>query len=363
MAEAKKIRNATEREAFLTKKRAAHFKKFPILARYQELMGNTSAELKDLIELMPIMPYAHYNLSMLAKKQGVSIEEIFSDKLTPNKISILSSKQIRENHLSAQDHAGECFAKKRKSHGLFSDSDIFIWVRKELDPMTQLYTAGHEVIHYHQIEETTRMEANALSNGAIAQAYFLNFYGNFLGISNASLEGLSLDIAVERQPLYGLADRMIPHFFSKVVTEVRMAINSSRETYDKMLDKYGSLFGYMMPNSSQVRVKALQEILPALENAKNIRFAKELGLNVSWDEVRSAVPSANNAQVKALTPKIERAIATAAVDYEALIAIGNHQFYGVSFGYKIPAKETLRLRPILGVVSLGNSYNQTQQQQ
>jgi hypothetical protein len=45
------------------------------------------------------------------------------------------------------------------------------------------------------------------------------------------------------------------------------------------------------------------------------------------------------------------------------IAIGNHQFYGVSFGYKIPAKETLRLRPILGVVSLGNSYNQTQQQQ
>lgn len=363
LAEAKSIRNSTEKEKFLAKKRTAHFKKFPILARYQELMNSSTASVQELIELMPIMPYAHYNLTMFAKKQGVSLEEIFSDKLTPNKISILSGKLIRENHLSAQDHAGECFAKKRKSHGLFSDSDIFIWVRKELDPMTQIYTAGHEVIHYHQIEETTRMEAQALSNGAIAQANFLNFYGNFLGISNASLEGLSLDIAVERQPLYGLADRMVPHFFSDVVTEVRTAINSSRETYDAMLDKYGSLFGYMMPNSSQVRVKALQEILPALENAKNIRFAKELGLDVAWDEIRSALPSANNAQVKALTPKIERAIGAAKVDYEALIAIGNHQFYGVSFGYKIPAKETLRLRPILGVVSLGNSYNQTQQQQ
>jgi len=312
---------------------------------------------------MPVMPYAHYNLTQFAKLQGTALRDVFADKLTPNKISILASKEIRENHLSAQEHAGECFAKKRKSHGLFSDSDIFIWVRKELDPLTQIYTAGHEVIHYHQIEETTRMEAQALSDGAIAQAYFLNFYGNFLGVSNASLENLSLDIAVERQPLYGLADRMVPHFFSEVVSEIRTSINQGGEAYNNVLNKYGSLFGYMMPNSAQVRVKALQEILPALENAKNIRFAKELGLLVDWDEVRSALPAANDAQVKMYAPKIERAIKSAKIDYQALIAIGNHQFYGVSFGQKIPARETLRLRPILGVVSLGSSYNQTQQQQ
>ncbi len=363
MAEAKKIKNTDEKNKFINRKRVAHFKKFPILSRYQQLINSTDSSLSDLIELMPVMPYAHYNLTQLAAKQGLKIEELFASSLKPNRISLLSSQKIRENHLSAQEHAGECFAKKRKSHGLFSDSDIFIWVRKELDPLTQIYTAGHEVIHYHQIEETTRMEAQALSDGAIAQAYFLNFYGNFLGISNASLENLSVDISVERQPLYGLADRMVPHFYSGLVTEVRTAINSSREAYESMLNKYGSLFGYMMPNSTQVRVKALQEILPALENAKNIRFAKELGLDVSWDEVRSALPSANEAQLKALAPKIEKGIKTAGVDYEALIAIGNHQFHGVSFGYKIPARETLKLRPILGVVSLGNSYNQTQQQQ
>jgi hypothetical protein len=284
---------------------------------------------------MPAMPYAKYNLEMFAKKQGLSLGEIFTNELTPNKISILSTQQIRENHLSAQDHAGECFAKKRKSHGLFSDSDIFIWMRKELDPLTLIYTAGHEVIHYHQIEETTRSEAKALSDGAIAQAYFLNFYGNFLGVSAASLEGLSVDISVERQPLYGLADRIVPHFFTPLMTEIRKGINESKEKYDSILNKYGSLFGYMMPNSNQVKVKALQEVIPALENAKNIRFAKELGLEISWDETKSALPSANEAQIKAYGPKIMQALKQANPDFEILTIIGNHQFYGVSFARKL----------------------------
>ncbi len=360
--ESKKLQGP-KRAAFLAKKREAHFAKHPAVARMNEVINSKRAGVKDLIDLMPAMPYAKFNLEMFAKKQGLSLEDIFTNELTPNKISILSTKQIRENHLSAQDHAGECFAKKRKSHGLFSDSDIFIWIRKELDPMTQIYTAGHEVIHYHQIEETTKSEAKALSDGAIAQAYFLNFYGNFLGVSAASLEGLSVDISVERQPLYGLADRIVPHFFSPLMTEIRTGINKSRDAYDTVLNKYGSLFGYMMPNSNQVKVKALQEIIPALENAKNILFAKELGLEISWDEVRSAIPSANNAQVKTFGPKIMRAVKKALPDYEALSIIGNHQFYGVSFARKLDISRSITLRPILSTISLGNSYNQTQQQQ
>lgn len=361
-AEAKKL-DASKRASFLAKKREAHFRAFPFLARMNEIMGSNKVTVSELIELMPAMPYAKYNLEMFAKKQGCSLEDIFSKELTPNKISILSTRKIREHHLSAQDHAGECFAKKRKSHGLFSDSDIYIWVRKELDPLTAIYTAGHEVIHFHQIEETTKMEAKALSDGAIAQAYFLNFYGNFLGISAASLEGLSVDISVERQPLYGLADRIVPYFYSNLITEVRNGINGNTESYEKVLNKYGSLFGYMMPNSNQVKVKTLQEVIPALENAKNIAFAKELGLEIGWDEVRSALPSANEKQLKVYGPKILRAIKKAYPDYEALTAIGNHQFYGVSFARKLDLERTMTLRPILSTISLGNSYNQTQQQQ
>jgi uncharacterized circularly permuted ATP-grasp superfamily protein len=361
-AEAKKVA-ATKRASFLANKREAHFNQFPFLDRMNNIMNSKRVGVKDLIDLMPAMPYAKFNLEMFAKKQGLALEDIFTNELTPNKISILSSKQIGDNHLSAHEHAGECFAKKRKSHGLFSDSDIFIWVRQELDPLTQIYTAGHEVIHYHQIDETTKSEAKALSDGAIAQAYFLNFYGNFLGVSAASLEGLSVDISVERQPLYGLADRIVPNFFSPLLTEIRTGINSSREDYEKVLNKYGSLFGYMMPNSNQVKVKALQEIIPALENAKNILFAKELGLEIGWDEIRSALPSANDAQLKTFGPKIMRAVKRAVPDYEALSIIGNHQFYGVSFARKLDIAKSITLRPILSTISLGNSYNQTQQQQ
>ena len=361
-AEAKKIA-ADKRASFLNRKRTAHFKEFPFLARMSEIMNSKRVGVKDLIELMPAMPYAKYNLEQFAKKQGLSLEEIFTNELTPNKISILSSAKIREAHLSAREDAGECFAKKRKSHGLFSDSDIFIWVRKELDPLTQIYTAGHEVIHYHQIEKTTMREARALSDGAIAQAYFLNFYGNFLGISAASLEGLSVDISVERQPLYGLADRIVPYFFSSLITEIRDSINEGPEEYNTVLNKYGSIFGYMMPNSNQVKVKALQEIIPALENAKNISFAKELGLDIGWDEIRSALPSANDQQIKNNAQKIVRAVKQARPDFEALTAIGNHQFYGVNFARKLDLSRSITLRPILSTISLGNSYNQTQQQQ
>jgi uncharacterized circularly permuted ATP-grasp superfamily protein len=352
-----------KRQKFIEKQREAHFEAFPFLRRMSEIINSKRAGIKELIELMPAMPYAKYNLEMFAKKQGLSLEDIFSDELTPNRISILSSKKIREAHLSAREDAGECFAKKRKSHGLFSDSDIFIWIRKELDPLTQIYTAGHEVIHYHQIEETTKMEAKALSDGAIAQAYFLNFYGNFLGVSAASLEGLSVDVSLERQPLYGLADRIVPYFFTNLISEIRDGINASGEDYNSTLEKYGSLFGYMMPNSNQVRVKALQEILPALENAKNIVFAKELGLDISWDEIISALPTANAQQIKINAPKIQRAIKKPRPDYEALTTIGNHQFYGVSFPRKLEMDKSISLRPILSTISLGNSYNQTQQQQ
>ena len=362
LAESKKMA-ASKREIFLSKKRAAHFEKYPILAKMTRIMKSRKSDVKDLITLLPVMPYAKFNLEMFAKKQGLSLEEVFTSELEPNKISILSTQQVGEYHLSAQDHAGECFAKKRKSHGLFSDSDIFIWMRKELDPLTQIYTAGHEIIHYHQIEETTRSEAKALSDGAIAQAYFLNFYGNFLGVSAASLEGLSVDISVERQPLYGLADRIVPNFFTPLLTEIRKGINSSREDYDAVLNKYGSLFGYTMPNSNQVKVKAIQEIIPALENAKNILYAKELGLDIGWDEIKSAIPSANEQQIKTFGPKIMRAIGKAAPDYESLVIIGNHQFYGVNFARKEKLEESIALKPILSTISLGNSYNQTQQQQ
>lgn len=358
-----KKKGSAEREKFLIKKRKIHFAKFPRLSRFQELINSEDVSTQEIIELLPALPYAHYNIAKLAQIQGINIQDLFSHKFEANKVCLLSSRQIALRKLSVQDHAGECFAKKRKSHGLFSDSDIFIWVRKELDPLTQIYTIGHEIIHYHQINETTKMEARALSDGAIAQAQFLNFYGNFLGISNASLESLAADVTATRQPLYGLTDRIVPYFFASVISEIRLAIQKGGDAYTNVLNKYGSLLGYMLPNSTQVRVKALQEIIPALENAKNIRFAKELGLIIPFDEVQSALPAANKEQIRIYRNVINRLISSPIKRIDDLRVIGNHQFQSVSFKRKPDHSKSLTLTPIYGAIALGNSYNQTQQQQ
>lgn len=353
----------SDAEKYISRRRKAHFEKFAFLNRYQELINSNSSSVDDLIEILPILPYAKYNLEQFAKQQGVALKDLFSTRLKENRVCVLSSEQIKKKHLSGREHAGECFAKKRRKHGLFSNSDIFIWIRKELDPFTLIYTAGHEIIHYQQIRETMKKEKNAIRTSAMEQANFLNYYGNFIGVSSRSLESLTLDIRADRRPLYGFADRIVPYFTTPLITELRNSLNGSQETWDKKLDSYGSLFGYMMPNSTQVRVKALQEILPALENAKNITFAKELGLEINYDEIKSSLPTANDQQLKQYAATLKKAIKSPKIEMEALRVIASHQYFGVYFPRLKDSNRSLTLRPTLQPISLGNSYNQTQQQQ
>jgi uncharacterized circularly permuted ATP-grasp superfamily protein len=356
--------NRTERFKYIQKQRKAHFRKFPFLNRYQELINKNVSTIDNIIEILEILPYAKYNLEQFAKQQGIGLREIFTTKMTPNRVALLSSTKIKFEKLSSQEHAGECFAKKRQKHGLFSDSDIFIWIRKELNPFTLAYTAGHELIHFQQIQDTMKLEKNALRTSAMEQANFLNYYGNFLGISTRSLENLSCDIQLNRRPLYGFSDRLVPYFSTSVITDLRNSLNSeSNELWEKTLNKYGSLLAYMMPNSPAVKVKALQEIIPALENAKNILFAKELGLEVDYDEVLSALPIANKNQLKQYRSLILKAAKSSKIEWEALRIIGSHQYHGVNFAKTDKDNSNLTLRPLLTTISLGSSYNQTQQQQ
>ncbi len=362
LTKAKKL-SGKKSQAYVDSKRKDHFKKFPFLTRYQDLINSSESTVESIIEMLPILPYAKYNLEQFAANKGVSIEEIFSNKLEKDKICLLSDKSIKRNKLSFQEYAGECFAKKKVKHGLFSNSDIFVWVRKEANPFSLIYTAGHELIHYQQINEEMKLERRAISTSSMNQSLFLNYYGNFLGISSRNLEDLTTGFHINRKPLYGFADILIPYFNSPLVKDIRESLNSSVQDWHAKLSKYGSNLGYTLPNSPQIRVKALQEILPALENAKNIIFAKEVGLDVPYDEVQSALPTANKAQLKRYKSLIYKAAKSTTVDFETLRVIGNHQYHGVYFPKTSSNGQTLKMMPSLGPVYLGNSYNQTQQQQ
>ena len=350
------------REIFLRKERREHFLKHPRLVELQALIDRReNSDIYSISALMPVMPYAAYNLRQFAIEQNVSFFEVFSSRLTPEKISILDRQERLDEKLNLDQFSGECFAKKRSAHGLISDSDRMMWIAKEQSPLVQLYTIGHELIHAAQIKEVTEIEKSALKEGSIGFAKFLNYYGNFLSLATRSLENHRTDVSMTRKPLYGLADRMINQFFSPVVQDVRQALAKGNYAFEQRLQKYGSLFGYMMPVGNPVRVRALREVVPALENAKNIIFAKECGLEIHLDEVQAVLPTANKVQLKRYRNLICEAAKGWKIDFEALRVIASHQYYGVMFGRGEEANQNLTIQSDPAPIYLNSGYNQTQQ--
>ena len=351
-----------KRFKFIEEKRSEHFGKYPLIKEYNDLIKKKSASPKELIKLLEIAPYAKFNIQNFANAQNCSVEDLFTSKLNKDKISILDTKTLKRLKLANREHAGECFAKKKKSHGLYSNSDIYIWIRKELDPFTQVYTIGHELIHYHQIKNSMEAEKRALKDGGVSIAKFLNYYGNFLGANHRSIDKIEFDLKINRTPLYGYADKIAnKEVHLPIIKELDKAIRISDEAWDSEVRKYGSLLGYMMPNSTATRVKALQEVLPALENAKNILFAQSLGLEVALDPVKSALPAANSNQVEYYRSLVIQAAKQVTPQWEALRIIASHQYHGVYFFRADKCEQNLQLIPIMGKVAVGSSYNQTQQ--
>jgi len=359
--EASKSQTPEKRSSYLAARRKEHFINYPRLQKYQELIDSPSQSVDSLIELLPIAPYAKFNIESFAKEQGLTLKEVFSSDFRPDRISILDTATLKELKLCSREFAGECFAKKRKSHGLMSNSDIYIWMRKELNPFTLLYTAGHELIHYQQIKNSMNAEKRAVKDGGVSLAKYLNYYGNFLGGNGRNVEKFQFDLQAERKPLYGYVDRLSSTPNAPIIRELKAALRSGDIEWEKKLSEYGSLFGYMTPNSPSTRVKALQEVLPALENAKNILFAQELGLEIAMDPVHAALPAANLNQVRQYSALVLEACKTPNAHWEALRVVAGHQYHGISFTRADREEDNLTLRPPVGTVAMGASYNQTQQ--
>jgi uncharacterized circularly permuted ATP-grasp superfamily protein len=345
--------------------RQAHFAKHPAVAEYQRLIdqpGPTTPQ--AILTMLEIMPYAKYNILQFARTQGVSPRDLFVNKIVDRRVALLSREQRAESQLSVDGFAGECFAQKRKVHGMFSDSQICLWTAKELSPFIQAYTVGHELIHFHQIRVMMEREQQALKGGPLELARFLNYYGNFLGLASGTLEAGTADVVLERKPLFGFADLQgYARGSQSWVAELKQALREGGDAWNRKVAELGSVPGYSTDNSVQVKVKAIREVIPALENAKNITFAQDLGLKVPLDKVRSALPAANARERSRLAGMLEKQIRSPRPDWEALRLIASHQYPGVRFPRHALAEENLTLRSPLTAISLCGSYNQTQQQQ
>ena len=226
-----------------------------------------------------------------------------------------------------------------------------------------IYTIGHELIHFQQINSAMGMEKTALKNGELELTNFLNYYGNYLGLSTRVLEKINYQIKSQRRTFYGHETLMNKYANCTVLNNLKKAVNISDRNYNNQLQDYGSLLGLITNTGNQVKTKALQEIIPALENAKNILFAKELGLVVNFDEVSSALPTASEEQKNELRPLVMKLARSCERSFEDLLQIANHQLFGVGFSHspKEADSDALTLYTQLPAIFLGPSYNQTQQ--
>ncbi len=344
--------------------REAHFARHPIVAEYQRLIDSPEpSNAQAILRMLEILPYARYNLLQYARNQGISVRELFHDKLIDRRVALLTPEQRIQHGLSSDSFAGECFAHKRQAHGLFSESSVYIWTALELNPFIQAYTVGHELIHFHQIRAMMEREQRALKAGSLEFARFLNFYGNFLGQASGTLEAFSADSALDRRPLYGFTD-LLPNAKSgkSWVMEMKHALKQGSGEWNRNVARLGSTLGYSTDISAQIKVKAIREIIPALENAKNISFAKDLGLRFALDATRSALPAANPLQSTRHKDKIDAQVRSPQLDWETLRVIASHQYPGVRFGRNNQTQDALTLNAPLTAVALCGSYNQTQQQ-
>ncbi|MBC7692608.1 MAG: circularly permuted type 2 ATP-grasp protein [Methylotenera sp.] len=352
-AELNLSKSAALRKIQLEKRRLEHFENFPVLKSYQALIDKReAATAEDMISLLPVLPYARYNIQQYLAQKKLSMSELFTTELTHERVAFMSAQQLRTSGLNGA-HAGECLARKRESHGLFSESEMLVWLSSEASPLVQAYTLGHELIHFHQIQSLMKRERKSIADGHLAFANFLNFYGSHLGTSVSPVEKFSANTTEHRTVFYGLADIAGLKRFAIV----KKLLNSYKEgeiSFVRTMRAHGSLFGMVLPSASATQVKAVREIIPCLENAKNIRFAKDLGLRIEIDEIRSALPAANAAQLKRYRAIIESGLHAPAATPEVLQIIGNHQLYGVSASLEIPQNHY----PIY----LGDSYNSAQQQ-
>jgi uncharacterized circularly permuted ATP-grasp superfamily protein len=347
--------SSPEKQALIERKRIEHFKRFPFLAEVQSLTDEGHNDRPEkILKILPYLPYARFAIEGFLRDKKQSFAELFSEDLEHARATLFSQEEILAKGLTPFSY-GECFAKKRYPHALFSESDIVTWISKDSSPLIQAITLGHEFIHYYQIEEFQNREKKARQQGAADFAKFLNLYGNVLGESVGAIEQLNEGTVFRRTILYGLPDLKPLEEKSKMIRELIQAYRKSEGDLEKFMERQGASVSWMMPENTALQLKALREVLPCVENIRNLHFIESLGVRLPFDLFRWAVPQASPKEVQSLKPILKRLLTSPKLENDALYWIAQHQFTGVRTG--------LTLKPRYHAVHLSQSYGSAQQQQ
>ncbi len=333
----------------LREARIRHFRKHPELAALQQLIElGRNSDPHVLEPLMRVLPYASWNLDHYARRHRMGVREVLRMLCRFGKGTGASSA------------SGECFIRKKSPHGLLSRGECFIRIAEGQSPFTQAYTLGHELVHAAQLEGLMSLEREAIAAGPLEFASFLRDYGVYHALSVQVIEAGGAGELELRTPVHGLPDRMVSQFFSTVISELRGGLGESGTRYQKVLRKYGGWLGFMMPVTPAVRVKALREVFPALENLKNLLFASECGLELPVDPVSASLPTANRVERRIYREKLLSHGRVPRPGGDLLRTVASFQLHGVRFRTEgdLPPSVSAGIT----VIRPGQAYNQTEQQ-
>lgn len=364
-----KALSPSELRTFLKASRDKHLEKHPWIGRLQSLIDGTdlsgTVPSSAICELLEVLPFAKFNAQRFADEAGVTLQSLFSSELQSGRVALLSAEERLAAGLPETDHSGECFAKKNTKHGLLSESDVFVWLDRFENPLIQAYTLGHELVHVRQMKSLFKKENRAIRfQDADEFSRFANFYSNYLGISSGIIDGGRAKGASLRKPVFGVGSFVgIPgeHW----INSAKEALKRGDQDWNEFLSAYGGWLALSTEPTLAVKVRALRELIPAFENARNLLFAQQVGLELPVDPVRAALPAASTEQVQRLRAGVlagvEAGFSRSGPELsEALRLIASHQYFGVRFSKTEVSAQGVRLKGMIQTISVGESYNQSQ---
>jgi uncharacterized circularly permuted ATP-grasp superfamily protein len=348
----------SERSRYFTEMRAEHFARYPALYELQRLVDKGSTDtIEELLAALQLAPYSRFCLESYAQRHGVSEREMISRAIDLAR----TSKQARnreETLFNGQLFMGETTLKKSTIHERVSRSEVAIWVSSQQSPFCAANTLGHELIHVAQFEELQRLERHYLEKGPLDAAIFANLYATLFDVDFSSAEMEGIDRRAGRQHIFGFGAASMKRC-QWADSMLRSAKKGARE-WNQRLAEYGNWISYDTSPLNSDRIKACREVLASIENAKNIRFTKSLGLLCSIDEIATATPFADDCYRRIFRRTISSVIDSTSLNWRALRIIANAQLPGVYFRRAERLRDWPIVQASLGSISLGGVAAQSQ---
>ncbi len=358
--------NSPKNRKHLEIMRAQHFSKFPFLRQLQETICKGSvARIDELLNALQAAPYAQFNLLEYARRHKKQALDVLSGILQQEAFTqtALFSRAAEEIYFEGRHCLGEALLHKGTNRSSLSGAKIAIWVSRKQSPLSAAYTLGHELVHAFQFEELQHLESQISSNSPLGNIVFATLFAGIFenDFSGADFENTNRTLG--RQHIFGFKNLLGMKLKKQKATFLQRLLSAAKkgpEAWNHVLKEIGNSVAYATSPRNCDRVRASREVLPALENAKNIRFAKSLGLKCRNDEYSSAMPFCSQQYRNIHRSVVDELIESTSPSWEQLRILANAQLPGVFFPKNPNPKDWAMIRASYGAISLGGISTQSQ---